>query len=186
MSLFCAVFGFLFSNCTPLEDRVGIFEIKTKIQEHVSCESTEDYEVCAWIEDLKLVRIYPKQKNAALYRGAQVLEGRSIRLPNGFTTSFTFYWSGPDKYLLGSFFETHTSVMRELAPTLKLHGLFEREKLAPPPEELLFAGVAQIPTDQFITGFVVRGTCGATEPINGAIMILTYPSQKTMLNCLRN
>ncbi|SHI04096.1 hypothetical protein [Marivita hallyeonensis] len=186
MSLFCAVFGFLLSSCTSLEDRVGVFEIKTPIQGHVSCESIDDYEVCAWIENFKLTRFYPKQQNATLYRGAQVLEGRSIQLPNGFKTSFSFYWSGPAEFLLGSFFETHTSAMRKLAPILNRHGLVVRETSEQSSKERLFSGVAHIPSDQLITGLVVRATCGDAVPVSRAIIIQNYPSHKTMLNCLRN
>ncbi|MCR9111587.1 MAG: hypothetical protein NXH94_22360 [Rhodobacteraceae bacterium] len=185
MSLFCTVFGFLFAGCTPLEDRIGVFDIKTPGQGHVSCESVDDYEVCAWIEELKLTRFYLKQQDATLYRGTQVLEGRSIQLPDGFETSFSFYWSGPDKFLLGSFFETHTSAMQDLAPTFQLHGLIAAETSKLPIEEHHFGAVARIPTDQFIAGLVYRATCGHVGPKGGTIIILEYPTQQNMLDCLR-
>ena len=185
MSLFCTVFGFLFAGCTPLEDRVGEYEIEIPTQKHVSCESIDDYEVCAWIENLKLVRLYPKQQNAELYRGAQVIEGRSIKLPDGFRTTFSFEWNGPDTLLLGSFFETHLSAMQDLAPTLKLHGLVVPETSKLPIEEHRTGGVVRISTDQFITGLVYRATCGSTELTGRALIILEYPYQEFMLNCLR-
>jgi hypothetical protein len=185
MSLLCAVFSFVITGCTPLADRVGIFEIKSPVLNHVSCESIDDYEVCAWIETLKLRRFYPKQQNAKLYRGVEVLESRSIQLPNGFKTTFTISWIGPEEFLLGNFFDTHTPVMRELEPTLKLHGLDLREHSERPLRSVFFAGVANIPEDRHITGLVVRATCGDTQPIARAVIIHNYPSQAAMLNCLR-
>lgn len=173
------VFGWALSWCAPVETPRGTFVLQTTGEAAQTCRSERGVEVCAWIERAALLRFVPKGQSN-LYRGVQITEGRSIRLPDGFLASFVFDWNGPEALLFGEFAETHEHQLAALEADLSAYGVDFSENRD---GAAGFASVFEPSPEQSINEIVARSTCGSEIVSSRGVLIPAYPTHRRMLDC---
>ena len=181
----CLFFGWFLQDCLALPDRVGSYLIDTNSRDAQTCKRENDFEVCAWIERFKLHRRYPKQQAAVLYRSVSLTEGRSIKSPNGETTSFTFEWSGPQEMLSPYFNATHSNQLAMMEPDLDRHNLSSSYRSNFTKEASDFFVFVEVSNGASVHNLISKATCGKHGEVRqGRFFLGQYPDLTTMLECL--
>jgi hypothetical protein len=182
----CLLFGFFLQDCAALPDRVGSFVIQSNGQDLRTCKREDGFEVCAWIERFELFRHYPKQKNAELYRGVSLIEGRSISVKDEKLVSFTFEYNGPQEFLSPSFSETHANQLPAMEAELDIHKLSSSYRLNFSKKIPVFFAFVEISSGASINRLITKATCGKHGEVRqGRFALLGYPDLETMYECMK-